>query len=78
MEGKNIKIMSYMYNCQGLHMKEKRGDIFDYLNSKDLNIYCLQDTHFIEQDEVLIKKTMERPLCFQLFCFKQTSSCYTV
>lgn len=64
MEGKNIKIMSY--NCQGLHMKEKQGDIFDYLNSKDLNIYCLQDTHFIEQDEVLIKKTNGKAIVFSI------------
>ena len=36
-------------------MKEKRGDVLNYLYSKDYNIYCLQDTHFVEQDEVQIK-----------------------
>ena len=43
------------YNCQGLNMKEKRGDVLNYLYSKDYNMYCLQGTHFVEQDEVQIK-----------------------
>ena len=30
---------------------EKRRDVFDYLKSKKCNIYCLQDTHFTENDE---------------------------
>ena len=53
MKGQVLKMV--YYNCQGLIMKEKRGDVLNYLYSKVYNIYCLQDTHFVEQDEVQIK-----------------------
>lgn len=48
-----LQIVSY--NCQGLNSKEKRRDVFNYLKSKGCNIYCLQDTHFLESDETFIR-----------------------
>ena len=42
-------------NCQGLGDANKRRDIFAYLRKKNLNIYFLQDTHFIPTDEKFIK-----------------------
>ncbi len=48
-----IKIISL--NCRGLRDSYKRKDMFDYLHSKNYNIYCLQDTHFTEEDENIIR-----------------------
>lgn len=42
-------------NCQGLGDINKRRDIFKVLKSKNYNIYFLQDTHFVEKEESLIK-----------------------
>ena len=42
-------------NCQGLGDANKRRDIFACLRKKNLNIYFLQDTHFIPTDEKFIK-----------------------
>ena len=53
MKDQVLKIVSY--NCQELNMKERGRGVLNYLYSKDYNIYFLQDTHFVEQDEVQIK-----------------------
>ena len=42
-------------NCQGLGDCNKRRDIFNYLRKKHFNIYFLQDTHFISDDEKFIQ-----------------------
>lgn len=42
-------------NCQGLGDINKRRDIFKFLKSKSYYIYFLQDTHFVEKEESLIK-----------------------
>ena len=42
-------------NCQGLGSNEKRLDIFNYLKSKNCQIYCLQDTHFTTKNEKFIR-----------------------
>ena len=42
-------------NCQGLGDRAKRKDVFSFLRNKRYNIYCLQDTHFIEENEHLIR-----------------------
>ena len=34
---------------------EKRLDVFDYLKSKNCDIYCLQDTHFTKHTENFIQ-----------------------
>ena len=48
----NLRIMSY--NVQGLQSSEKRMDVFDYLKDKNYDIYCLQDTHFTDENEYQI------------------------
>ena len=45
----DLKIISY--NTQGLQCIKKRIDIFVYLKNKGCHIYCLQDTHFTNEDE---------------------------
>jgi exonuclease III len=42
-------------NCQGLGDCNKRRDMFNYLRNKKFNIYFLQDTHFISDDENFIQ-----------------------
>ena len=69
MKGQDIKIVSY--NCQGLNMKEKRRDVLDYLKSKKFNIYCLQDTHFSEEDEVFVKNLWGGECYFSSFSSNQ-------
>ena len=48
----NLRIMSC--NVQGLQTAEKRIDVFDYMKSKNYDIYCLQDTHFTNENETQI------------------------
>ena len=40
------------YNTQGLQGNEKKVDIFEYLKNMRQDIYCLQDTHFIKENEI--------------------------
>ena len=56
---------------QGLNSAEKRGDVLNYLKSKDYNIYCLQDTHFTEQEEVLIRRQWGGKCFFNSFASNQ-------
>ena len=42
-------------NCQGLGDKIKRKDVFSFLRNKHYSIYCLQDTHFIDENEHMIR-----------------------
>ena len=51
---KNNILQIVSYNCQGLNSVEKLRDVFDYLKSKNCNIYSLQDTHFTKNDETAI------------------------
>ena len=37
---------------EGLQGTEKRTDIFEYLKNMRQDIYCLQDTHFIKENEI--------------------------
>ena len=39
------------YNAQGLQGSEKRIDVFEYIKNKQYDIYCLQDTHFVNENE---------------------------
>ena len=41
-------------NVRGLHDPQKRKDVFHYLRSKNMQIYCLQETHFTENLEPYI------------------------
>ena len=42
-------------NCQGLGCSSKRKNVLNYYKSKDYNILCLQDTHFIPELEPYIE-----------------------
>ena len=44
-----MKIVSL--NCRGLGERSKRRDVFDFIKRTNANIYCLQDTHFIFENE---------------------------
>ena len=46
----HVRVLSY--NTQGLQGIEKRVDIFEYLKNMRQDIYCLQDTHFIKENEI--------------------------
>jgi exonuclease III len=46
-------------------------DVLNYLYSKDYNIYCLQDTHVVEQDEVQIKNQWQGECIFNSFACNQ-------
>ena len=48
-----LKILSF--NTQGLGGIKKQKDVFQYLNDKKFDIYCLQDTHFTTSDEMHIR-----------------------
>ena len=48
-----LKILTL--NCQGLGDMNKRRDVFKILKEKKLNVYFLQDTHFVTKDESMIK-----------------------
>ena len=45
----SLRILSY--NAQGLQGSEKRIDVFEYIKNKQYDIYCLQDTHFVNENE---------------------------
>ena len=46
--GNKIRVLSA--NCQGLQNKQKRLDVLNYFGQKDVNILCLQDTHWTDKD----------------------------
>lgn len=48
-----LKILTV--NCQGLGDTNKRRDVLKYLKNKNYNVYFIQDTHFIDIDENMIK-----------------------
>ena len=37
-------------NVQGLGDQSKRRDVLNYLKIKKYNIYCIQDTHFVDKE----------------------------
>lgn len=43
-------------NCNGLKTDQRREEVFDYLKQMDYDIYCLQETHFIDKKEETIKR----------------------
>ena len=68
---KNNILQIVSYNCQGLNSVEKLRDVFDYLKSKNCNIYCLQDTHFTKNDETAIKNQWGEECIFNSFASNQ-------
>ena len=49
----DLKILTY--NVQGIGGISKRTDIFEFLQNLDFDIYCLQETHFTDEEEALIR-----------------------
>ena len=49
----DLKILTY--NVQGIGGIGKRTDIFEFLKNMDFDIYCLQETHFTDNEEILIR-----------------------
>ena len=50
----NVTIASM--NCRGLSNIEKRRDVLQFFKSKKINLCCLQDTHFVDNDKEKIRK----------------------
>lgn len=49
----SVKILTV--NCQGLGDPGKRRDVLNFLKVKNYNLYCLQDTHFVTENESFIR-----------------------
>ena len=52
-----LKILSF--NVQGLGGIKKQKDVFNYLQNKNFDILCLQDTHFTSDQEIHIRNRWE-------------------
>ena len=52
--GSTLNILSA--NCQGLQDFKKRRDVLNYFENECPHILCLQDTHWVRDDEIKIKK----------------------
>ena len=49
----DLHILSF--NTQGLQGLNKRTDVLEFLKNKKYQIYCLQDTHFTEEEVEKLK-----------------------
>lgn len=49
----SIKICTI--NCRGLYDKNKRRDVLKFLRKKKFSIYCLQDVHWEQKWENMIR-----------------------
>ena len=49
------KISICSLNCQGLGNSKKRRDVLNHLRDKKFSILCVQDTHFLKQNENFIR-----------------------
>ena len=54
-----IKILSV--NCKGLGKYGKRRDVLNCLKATKCDIYCLQDTHFVED----LHNIIEQEWCYE-------------
>ena len=61
----SLKILTV--NCQGLGDINKRKDVFDYLKTKNCDIYCIQDTHFTCEIENQVRSTWGNDIFFSSF-----------
>ena len=52
--GNNIWVLSA--NCQGLQKLDKRRDVLSYFKEINVNILCLQDTHWVDSDIQTVKE----------------------
>ena len=51
----NLGFSCCSINCRGLQDVEKRKDVFNFLRSKKYSVYLLQDTHFVKDQEPIIR-----------------------
>jgi exodeoxyribonuclease-3 len=51
----NTSIKLCSVNCRGLSDKTKRRDVLNYLRKKNFSIYCLQDVHWDQKWENMIR-----------------------
>ena len=51
--GEQLVVLSA--NCQGLQNKNKRLDVLDYFSKRKPSIVCLQDTHWTQNDESIVR-----------------------
>ena len=51
-------------NCQGLGNYGKRRDVLKFLKAKKCDIYCLQDTHFVEDLHNIIEQEWGYDKCY--------------
>ena len=61
---KRRELVINSFNCRGLRDRKKRLDIFDWLNTYHHGITFLQETHSIEEDEVVWTKEWGGQICF--------------
>ena len=61
----DLKILTA--NCQGLASVHKRLDLFNYLKSKNCQIYCLQDIHSTANTENIINSEWGNKCLFSSF-----------
>lgn len=47
-----FELLISSFNCNGLAEKKKRGDVFMWLADKNYDIFCLQETHSTQLDEI--------------------------
>ena len=66
----NIVVLSV--NFQGLKSFEKCQDVISYMNKKKPHIVCLQDTHWLEEDNDIIKNIFSNKV---FICEGKTNSC---
>ena len=62
-------------NCQGLGNNVKRRDVFNYIRNFNANIYCLQDTHFTQDKEIIIRSEWGYECLFSSFCSNSRGVC---
>ena len=62
-------------NVRGLHDPQKRKDVFHYLRSKNMQIYCLQETHFTENLEPYIRAEWGGNIVFNSYTSNSKGVC---
>ena len=62
MEGIGEKLVVSSVNCNGLTGRKKRIDVLDYLKKQKIDILCLQETHWTEDNLRMIKQQWNNEL----------------
>ena len=64
----NMEVKILSVNTQGLRSIEKRLDLFNYLKTKQCDIYCLQDIHSTSASEKFIEAQWGNRCVFSSLC----------